>query len=113
MKSTEQQDAGLEWQWQRGTVDVRGEHLRLFHGDPAGDAKNWREVARVGKPFGRMFTVELLAGEDDEAVRMALREIEFFLVGKGEPNPWNYACHHGTTAGNVYGSIHWNWDAGT
>ena len=64
-------------------------------------------------PVDGTFTVELLAGEDDEGVREALNQIDFLLVEKGESNPWNYACHHCTTAANLYSSIHWNWHAGT
>ena len=35
------------------------------------------------------------------------REIKYYLVEKGEENPWAYAIFHCGTAANVYSKVHW------
>jgi hypothetical protein len=35
-------------------------------------------------------------------------ELNFYLVTKGEPNPWSYAQYHCGTLSNVYSSIYWS-----
>ncbi len=36
-------------------------------------------------------------------------ELNFYLVEKGEPDPWAYAKYHCTTASNLYSSVHWSY----
>jgi hypothetical protein len=41
-------------------------------------------------------------------IEHVVREIDFSLVKKGEPNPWGYAQHHCGTGANVYSDVHWS-----
>lgn len=53
------------------------------------------------------FVLEIL----DECSRLqrdeAIVEIRFYLLEKGEADPWAYAVYHCSTAANVYSRIHW------
>lgn len=93
--------------WVEGPVDSSREHIQLCFGDA------WTPVALVAPADTHRFAVEFLidpgAGDDAaEAVREARRELDYYLVEKGEENPWGYAMYHGGTTSNlVYSSIHW------
>jgi len=40
-------------------------------------------------------------------VNEVTRELNFYLIEKGEDNPWAYAKYHCSTASNIYSSVHW------
>ena len=41
-------------------------------------------------------------------------ELRYYLLDKGEPDPWNYAQYHCITAANLYSAVHWSFQrAGT
>jgi hypothetical protein len=89
--------------------------MKLFYGD-------WGEsalpVALVAKPVGNTFAVEFLQApelgkSEYERVKLAVKkELTFYLVEKGEPDPWKYAIYHCGTASNVYSQVHWGYFQG-
>jgi hypothetical protein len=40
-------------------------------------------------------------------INAARKDIDFYLVEKGEANPWAYAKYHCSTAANIYSKVHW------
>jgi hypothetical protein len=41
------------------------------------------------------------------------KELDFYLLDVGRPDPWAYAHYHCGTASNVYGKVHWGIDGGS
>lgn len=84
--------------------------MKLFCGE-------WGEsavpVALVAEPVGQSLTVEFLQiPELDQGVygriKLAVtKELTFYLVEKGEQDPWKYAIYHCGTASNIYSKVHW------
>ena len=75
-------------------------------------------VALVAKPVGNSFLVELLDNpelnqSEAERIKLAMtRELTFYLVEKGEEDPWQYAIYHCGTASNIYSQVHWGYFPG-
>jgi hypothetical protein len=89
-----------------GAVDQRGPHLRLAHVDA--DSL----VAVVGPPQDNTFAVEFLdpraAAEAQHRILDAVcKELDFYLVELGEPDPWAYAHYHCGTMANAMSSVQW------
>lgn len=40
------------------------------------------------------------------------KELNFYLVEKGEKDPWQYAIYHCGTASNIYSDVHWGYFPG-
>lgn len=98
------------WAWTEGAVDTRSDHLELRYGSVnESDWDRWLAVARVGSPVARTFPVEWLLSSKvhREAVRAVRKELDFYLVEKGEEDPWAYAQDHCSTAANIYSEVHW------
>ncbi len=106
------------WSWEAGKVDRREEHFELRYGDAAsgGGWQDWLPVALVGRARGKIFQVEFLVEETTPRHRQALedlrRDLSFYLVELGRPDPWSYARHHCDTIANVYSKIHWSFNPG-
>lgn len=102
------------WQWRPGVVDRRQAHFELRYGSATeGGWDNWLPVALVGPPREGVFPVQLLpldnSGPHEDSLRSKVtRELDFYLVEKGESDPWAYAQYHCGTAANVYSSVHWS-----
>lgn len=92
--------------WSEGVVDLEKEHIKLFVG-PFGDTAQL--VALVAPAGERSFTVQFVVKKAGyaEAVNEVTRELNFYLIEKGEDNPWAYAKYHCSTASNIYSSVHW------
>ncbi len=100
------------WQWNEGQVDRAAPHMKLYYGD-------WGEsalpVALVGTPVGKSFPVEFLTvpaldQSQHERIKLAvMKELTFYLVQKGEKDPWKYAMYHCGTASNIYSEVHWGY----
>jgi bacterioferritin-associated ferredoxin len=92
--------------WKTGEVDSSGEHIEIKYGD----IDNPISVAFLSPPVKRVFTVQFLI-EDNKGNKAILKsikvELDFYLLEKGEPNPWVYMKHHCTSAGNMYSKVHW------
>ena len=92
--------------WSEGVVDLDKEHIKLFVG-PFGDKA---QVIALVAPAGTLaFTVQFVVEKTHyaEAVIEVTRELNIYLVEKGEDNPWAYAKYHCSTASNIYSSVHW------
>ena len=48
-----------------------------------------------------------------EAAEAVAKELDFYLVEKGEVDPWVYAAYHCGTTSNVYSDVHWALQEGT
>ena len=96
--------------FRRGVVDVRGDFFLLSYGK-LGDSEKLRPVAIVGKTDGAggCFSLELVDGASGEARDAVMADLQFFLVDKGEVDPWGYAAYHCSTAANIYSSVHWGY----
>jgi hypothetical protein len=53
----------------------------------------------------------MIAPDNSEHLQMIAAtkaDLDFFLVEKGESDPWAYALYHCGTSSNVYSSVHWS-----
>jgi hypothetical protein len=104
----------LIWQWRQGVVDRRQAHFELRSGSAyEGGWDDWFPVALVGPPRKGVFPVQFLPldniGQDEDSLRSKVTgELDFYLVEKGESDPWEYGRYHCTTAANIYSSVHWS-----
>jgi hypothetical protein len=94
-------------------VDRTKEHLELRYGSAEDHGwDEWTPVAVIGPPADGAVKVQFLVDRSDpsnaDAVSYAAREIQFYLIDKGEPNPWAYAKYHCGTSANVYSKVHWS-----
>jgi hypothetical protein len=93
-------------------VDRAKEHVELRYGSAdKGGWADWMPVALVGQAKRRVFPVKFLVDREDPRVASmtadTVRELDFYLLQKGEANPWRYAQYHCTTAANIYSTVHW------
>ena len=102
-------------QWQKGPVDRTEEHFELRYGSTTDS--DWIPAAVVGPPIAGIVNVQFLVEPEDprnsEVVSDVAREIEFYLIDKGEPNPWWYAKYHCGTSANLYSKVHWSFSKPT
>lgn len=89
------------WTWREGTVGDSVEALVLTH------RESTTTVAVVGPADDRVFPVRFLT-EDPDLLREARRELTYYLVELGEPDPWAYARYHCSTMSNIYARIAWS-----
>ncbi len=91
--------------WTEGAVALGKEHIQLSWGD----LEHARPIARVAPAGAHAFTVEFIVDELGHAAAFAAvtKELNFYLIENGEPNPWAYARYHCKTAANLYSSVHW------
>jgi hypothetical protein len=101
---------GPEWSWSLGEVNTSKDHFKLKYFSSSED-QNGHLVALIGKPVGQNFTVKILEGEkslkNNKMVKAALKEIDYYLINKGETDPWRYAIYHCGTSSNLYSEIRW------
>ena len=96
------------WSWTEREVAREQPHLALAHNEHSAT------VARVGAPVDGIFPVQFLVSResDDEVMRRVVadtvRELDYYLVELGEPDPWAYAIYHCGTAANLYSRVHWS-----
>ncbi len=102
------------WNWTFGRVDDHAEHILISFGDLSEvNVSELRPIARLSPPGDGLFTVELLPAIDDLECREELeRQLDFYLLEHGLPEPWHYALHHCATAANTYSGLHWSHLAG-
>lgn len=99
--------------WQEGRVDHTKEHFELRYGSAEdSDWSKWAPVAVVGPPIAGIVNVQFLVEsghpKNANAVGDVAREIQFYLIDKGEPKPWAYAQYHCGTLANAYSLVHWS-----
>jgi hypothetical protein len=100
--------------WQEGEVDRTKEHFELRYGSARdSDPSEWILVAVIGPPKARLVNVQFLVEPGDAknaaTVSDVMKEIQFYLIDKREPNPWGYAQYHCGTASNIYSNVHWGY----
>lgn len=106
--------SGTDWSWREGDVDVEEEHIELRYGDAGeSDFEQWVPIALIGKPTNRVFPVRRLMSPDnpshEQMINAARKDLDFYLLEKGEANPWEYAIYHCNTAANMYSKVHWSY----
>ena len=70
----------------------------------------WRSSLQGVTIFLVEFLLDPTAGvEAGEAIELARKELDFYLVELNEPDPWEYAIYHCGTSANVYSQIHWGY----
>jgi hypothetical protein len=76
--------------WSEGVVDLGKEHIKLFVG-PFGEQA--QVIALLSSEGERSFTVQFVVNKASyaEALKDVTRELNFYLIEKGEDNPWAYA----------------------
>jgi len=98
-----------DWRWIEAAVDHAQDRFELWHDDSEGP------VAIIGPPVNHVFPVQFVRHEQarDPARAKVLddvrRELDFYLVELGEPDPWAYAGYHCRTFSNAYSRVHWSW----
>ena len=106
-----EQESRTGWKWAEGFVDPSAEHIELYYGDSKSSPRSWRRIAMVGKPECGTFPVTWIANANDteEAIMIetARKDLDFYLLDAGGPDPWVYAKYHCSTAANMYSLIHW------
>lgn len=103
-----------EWRWREGPVDCGGDFAELRFGKASeSNWGAWLPVCLVGSPRNRVFPVHFLMSKADpmwsEIIRLATRELDFYLVEKSESDPWAYVQHHCGTSANAYSEVHWSY----
>jgi hypothetical protein len=67
----------------------------------------------IGPPDGDVVDVQFLVDRSDpearEAVAEVVKEIQYYLVDKGERDAWWYAKYHTTTMADAYSKVHWRY----
>jgi hypothetical protein len=107
--------ASKKWKWVLDVVDPGKEHIKITygkikHGQIAGNVR--QPVALVAPGRDKTFLVQFLVDKDEKTKKIVdeiSRELNFYLVEKGEENPWAYAQYHCGTASNLYSSVHWSY----
>jgi hypothetical protein len=105
-------DFKYPWHWKKGKIDRNKLHFELKYGDlNKVEPKDLISVALVARHIGFKCHVEFVLNKEiqnyDEIYERAKREIDFFLIEKGERNPIAYLMHHRNQAANFYSDIHW------
>ncbi len=90
-----------------GQVDRKNEHFELAYGSPDSD-EDFTEVALLSKINDKEFCYQFLSNISEDIQNEVLRDLNFYMIEKGEENAWNYAQYHTTTSSNVYSKVQWN-----
>jgi hypothetical protein len=98
-----------KYRWQEGTVDLQKEYIELgYEAD-----HDTIPIALIGGPENNAFPVQWLvdtkAPKNKRMINLVKRELNFYLVEKEEPDPWEYAKYRCTTASNLYSNVHWSY----
>ena len=97
----------FEYRLVEGVVDTEKEHIGIWYGDDT------RLIALIAPAPDKTFIVQYLIGAElfnqqkGGMLEKVRRDINFFLVEKGEKDPWAYAKYHCGTAANVHSRVHW------
>lgn len=82
-----------------------------------GGYDDWIPIAYISAPKGNIFYVQFLIESIHEqhkkALEVAKRELNFYLIERGYPDPWAYAQYHCGTAADIYSTVHWSFFSST
>ena len=108
---TQHQGTGGLWKWAEAVVNVVDDHFELRYATPESSDETIL-VARVGRPTATTFPVQFMidgtSPRGASAIRTVRNELDFYLMEKGESNPWGYAQFHCRASANLYSSVHWS-----
>lgn len=100
-------EAGSNWKWIEGIVNTGDEHFKItYREDP-------EPIALVGRGEGRSFTVQFVSAgrplnrQREQILQQVRGSLDFYLVEKGEKDPWKYAIYHCSTSAGISPDIHW------
>jgi hypothetical protein len=84
------------WSWCKLPVDPAEAHLELRFGSLQEPDSSTPPIliARVGRPVNRVSPVEWLVRPADgqrQALEAVTKDLDYYLVAKGEADPWLYA----------------------
>ncbi len=105
---TAKNGAETSCKWTEGNVDTNDDHIKIRFGEEP------RPVALVAADGKNSFTVQFLfrwRRGDIKSTRIrreVCKDLDFYLIEKGEKDPWAYAIHHCSTTANVYADVHWS-----
>jgi hypothetical protein len=102
------------FKWIIGKVCESEEHIKISYGSYDNpDMDQFMLVARISAPKDKIFVVEFLIESDDphktRMVDEVKKELDFYLVEKGEREPWGYVIYHCNTGANIYSHVHWTY----
>jgi hypothetical protein len=104
----EKQDKSA-WKCSEGVVNQKYEHIQIRYND------NPDPVALIAQGKKRSFVVQFIPQSNPESTQAkkileeVRKELDFFLVEKGEERPWGYALYHCRSAVNIYSKVHWSY----
>jgi protein-tyrosine-phosphatase/phosphohistidine swiveling domain-containing protein len=106
--------SNMPWKWIEGVVDKKEEHVEITYSDIRKDEKEI-PIAIVA-PGEHVFVVQFIYQGDQHGTKMqsilkeVTHQLDFFLVEKGDEDPWAYVQYHCTyAAANLYSNVHWGW----
>jgi protein-tyrosine-phosphatase len=109
--------SALRPRWVEGIVSNWSEHIKIsFHEQD--DDITFIPVARIAPGHGKTTLVQFVLNEDlsasktEQILKDVKRQFDFFLSEKDEPDPWQYAMYHCTTAGMLYSTVWWGYYPG-
>jgi len=103
--------------WVEGIVSNWSEHIKIFFHKQDKDT-TLIPVARIAPGRGRTTIVQFILNKDlpssktKRILKDVIREFNFFLSEKDEPDPWQYAMYHCTTASMLYSTVWWGYFPG-
>ena len=96
-----------------GPVSVVEEHIEITYGSFGTDEAPFPTVALLSPPRENVISLEFLIDDSTshnaEIIAAVRAHARWLFLEKGEANPWGYACHHCSTAANIYSRINWSW----
>lgn len=71
-------------------------------------------MALIARGSGRSVTIQFKEVDQNQTSATKIRkevrkEIKYYLVELGEPDPWAYSIYHCGTMANVYSKVHWSY----
>ena len=93
--------------WVEGIVDIANEHIKITYGDER------FPVALLAPDQSIGFIVQFVCARKRDPFTLKMlkevrRDLNYYLVELGEPDPWLYAIYHCSTASNLYSQVHWS-----
>ena len=104
----------MDINWHTGDVDKDDEHFILYYGDVNKiKLSDCTPVAMIDRPVNGIYNVKWVVDQKDlkfeEAIKQVCKDLDFYFVELGKPDPWAYAKYHCTTASNIYSHVHWSY----
>jgi hypothetical protein len=89
-------------EWHTGQVDVGKEHIELLW------SKDKRLICRLQPEGNNSFIVQFENDIDEQRIKAAEKELDFYLIELNERNPWTYAKYYCASTCNWYLEVRWS-----